>query len=504
MSAFDTAPPNTHAGGDDDALRLGVAELDQRHHTTAEIDMAAYQQQTPLWKRIKNHSLTQMMLLSVQAFCGPAMSDAIAGLGGGGLATPTTNNIAAAVTYFGLAAVCLLGGPLVNRIGTKWALVLGALSFPLRGASYYTNSKFGDQVFFIIGSLLEGLGTGAWYVAESGTILSIAPTGARGKYLALWIVSRNLGQLIGGGINLAKNNKAGQVGGVSPETYIIFLIIEAMAIPFAFLISPLEHVVRSDGTKIRVVEKVSTREEFSLIKKTWSSKLVFLTAAWAFWTFFYGGSWSTYLGLYFSVRARALSSLISPFLCILGCFGLGFILDMKRFSQRRRAQIGLWVVVVLNVAVYIWSIVIQADFDKHNPGAIDWNDKRYAKTFLPYFFIQTTGPLSQSYMYWLISSFATDAQSNVRNGAAFRCIEAIGQAVAYGMNSKAGQSPLVGFCVTFGLLAVAVPPLMLLVNATPDRIPADVLMEEEAAAAEKQLAMEPEKKMDGATVTIEA
>lgn len=30
--------------------------------------------------------------------------------------------------------------------------------------------------------------------------MSLAPSGARGKYLALWIVSRNLGQLVGGGI----------------------------------------------------------------------------------------------------------------------------------------------------------------------------------------------------------------------------------------------------------------------------------------------------------------
>jgi hypothetical protein len=28
------------------------------------------------------------------------------------------------------------------------------------------------------------------------------------------------------------------------------------------------------------------------------------------------GTWSTYLGTYFSVRARALSSLISPFFCM--------------------------------------------------------------------------------------------------------------------------------------------------------------------------------------------
>lgn len=43
------------------------------------VDMAAYEQSVPRWQRIYRHSLTQMMLLSVQAFCGPAMSDAIAG-----------------------------------------------------------------------------------------------------------------------------------------------------------------------------------------------------------------------------------------------------------------------------------------------------------------------------------------------------------------------------------------------------------------------------------------
>lgn len=44
------------------------------------VDMEAYARNVPLWKRVHQHSLTQMMLISVQAFCGPAMSDAIAGM----------------------------------------------------------------------------------------------------------------------------------------------------------------------------------------------------------------------------------------------------------------------------------------------------------------------------------------------------------------------------------------------------------------------------------------
>lgn len=455
--------------------------------------MEEYARNVPLWRRIWQNSLTQMFLISIQAFCGPAMADAIAGLGGGGLATPQTSNIATAINYTMLAVCCALGGPIVNKLGTKWALVIGACSFPIRGSSYYCNSKFGNQWYLILGGFFTGIGSGTWYVAESGTIMSLAPSGSRGKYLALWIVARNLGQLVGGAINLAKNHEKGAVGGVSPDTYIAFLIIECMALPFAFLISPLDRVVRSDGTRILFSEKLSTLKEFKLIKVTMTSKLILLSAMWAIWSFFYSGTWSTYLGTYFSVRTRALSSLISPFFCIVGCFGLGFILDMKGVNQRRRAQLGLFTVVILNLGVYIWSIVIQAGFDRHNPGKIDWDEMRYARTFLPYFFVQTTGPLSQSYMYWLLSSFATDAQANVRNGAAFRCLEAIGQAISYGMNTQIKTSPMIGFCVTFGLMALAFGPMLVLVNQTPDRIPADVIAEEQ----EQQ-----EKKVDDVKVEV--
>ena len=95
MSKFDAAPPNTHAGGDDDALRgQGSLPMNPVNDLDERVDMDAYRKAVPLWKRVYQHSLTQMMLLSVQAFCGPAMADAIAGLGGGGLATPQTSNIA--------------------------------------------------------------------------------------------------------------------------------------------------------------------------------------------------------------------------------------------------------------------------------------------------------------------------------------------------------------------------------------------------------------------------
>jgi hypothetical protein len=83
MSQFDAAPPNTYAGGTDDALRTKgddpLNTVPSYEVVDERVNMEEYARTVPKWKRIWQHSLTQMILLSVQAFCGPAMADAIAG-----------------------------------------------------------------------------------------------------------------------------------------------------------------------------------------------------------------------------------------------------------------------------------------------------------------------------------------------------------------------------------------------------------------------------------------
>ncbi|RYP69833.1 hypothetical protein DL769_005185 [Monosporascus sp. CRB-8-3] len=73
--------------------------------------------------------------------------------------------------------------------------------------------------------------------------------------------------------------------------------------------------------------------------------------------------------------------------------------------------------------------------------------------------------------------FNASYPANVRNGAALRCLEAVGQAISYGMNTQTKANPLIGFCVTFGLMAASLAPMIILVSSTPDRIPAEVILE---------------------------
>jgi hypothetical protein len=53
------------------------------------------------------------------------------------------------------------------------------------------------------------------------------------------------------------------------------------------------------------------------------------------------------------------------------------------------------------------------------------------------------------------------------------------------MNTQIQTSPLVGMYVTLGLMVLALGPMLVLVNSTPDQIPADIIAAEHAAAENK-------------------
>jgi hypothetical protein len=63
------------------------------------------------------------------------------------------------------------------------------------------------------------------------------------------------------------------------------------------------------------------------------------------------------------------------------------------------------------------------------------------------------------------------------------------------MNTQIKTSPLIGFCVSFGLMAISLGPMLMLVNQTPDRIPADVIAEEQNQEEKKVGAVDIEIKV---------
>lgn len=142
-------------------------------------------------------------------------------------------------------------------------------------------------------------------------MLSYPDQNDRGLYLGIWSAMRNSGSIIGGAINFSTNYADSSAGGIAWSTYLIFVGFASTGMIYALLLSPTRRVRRSNGTIVPSSETSSWKDEFIALwrhaqrPKTW---LVFIPA---FYSFFYGGTMGTYLTLHFSVRARALSSLIT-------------------------------------------------------------------------------------------------------------------------------------------------------------------------------------------------
>lgn len=401
------------------------------------------------------------------------MSDAISNLGGGGLSSPYLSNLANALNYAAGCMVTLIGGPLINKIGIKWSCMIAAVTFPLDGSSYYVSARYGVNWYLLFSKILGGFTSGFLYVGETTAMLSYPNQDDRGFYLGIWSAMRNSGSVIGGAINFASNYSETAAGGISWATYIIFVVFECTGVIWAFLLSPTRRVRRKDGTRVPTSETVTWKQEFRALwmhaqrPKTW---LVFVPA---FYSFFYGGTMGTYLSLHFSVRSRAMSTLIMPIIVIVMVIAYGRLLDMRRWSQAHRAWIAFALWVVPQIGCFIWIGIEYSKFGEATT-ALDYvlDGKRWAEAYVPYLIIFTTGYWTQLSLYWILGTFSTDVKSSARTGGLFRAFETAGQAVSYAINSNAGDARI-PFYVNCAILAIAIPCMVGLIRMVPEA-PADI------------------------------
>lgn len=142
--------------------------------------------------------------------------------------------------------------------------------------------------YVIFGAAICGVSAGLYWAAEGAIILSYPPHAKRGRYLSLWLAFKNSGQLIGGAINLGLNATRNQAGKVSYVTILVFVVLQVMAFPVAFFLSPPEKTVRTDGTTIGVEKRTTVAEQLRRLWKTVTTKQIGLLlpvffASWFYW-----------------------------------------------------------------------------------------------------------------------------------------------------------------------------------------------------------------------------
>lgn len=175
----------------------------------------------------------------------------------------------------------LFGGPIINKVGIKWACVISAFGMPLGGSGYYTRARLGIDWYLLVARVsynfaplfvleliwqaIGGITAGFLYVGESTAMLSYPPADSRGLYLGIWSAMRNSGSIMGGAINFGTNFTQSGAGGIAWSTYIIFIAFECTGVIWAFMLSPTAKVRRPDGTRIPTSRTMSWAEEFKAL-----------------------------------------------------------------------------------------------------------------------------------------------------------------------------------------------------------------------------------------------
>ncbi|KAK5945740.1 hypothetical protein PMZ80_002948 [Knufia obscura] len=402
-----------------------------------------------------------LSILSACAFIAPGLWAAMNGLGGAGAADPYYVNAANSIIFCLQVVICIFGSSIIAKIGIPWALVIGMIGQPIYSASIYCNVRYNNRWFIMVACVLNGITSGIFWLTEGAIVLAYPEKHRRGKYLAYWLASRIIGQMVGGSVTLGVNVGGDTQGHISVQTYLIFISIQALGPFIARLLSPPAKVQRSDSTKVNLSLPTSLKSELHAMYRILTRREVLLLTPMMFQSVFSEAFFSTYNATYFTVRSRALASLVASAGVIVCNFTLGFFLDSRRLSVNTRAIAAFIFIYAFEASLYIYAMVITKRYEGRSVAPVfDWGTPGFGQAVCVYIFMLVGFNLMYDYLYWLVGTINKSGGEIIRLSAIIRGIESCGQAISYGINSiDQSRFPLSGAVgVNLSFFAVCIVP----------------------------------------------
>lgn len=405
-------------------------------------------------------------IVALCAFIAPGLWAAINGLGAGGATSPYYVNAANSVIFVLQFLICIFGSSLISFVSLRWAFVSGMIGFPIYAASLYTHVKYQNNWFLMLACVIDGVFSGIFWLTEGAIVLAYPEKHKRGKYLAYWLASRIVGQMIGGSVSLGVNVTSDQRGHISVNTYLVFISIQALGPFIAAALSPPDKVERSDNTAVKVILPKNLKVELAAMWKLLRRKEILLLTPMMFQSVFSEAFFSTYNATYFTVRSRALASLVASTCVIMANFLLGFFLDWRRPTLNTRAVFAFVFIYVFEASLYVYAMIMCKRYESRDSRpTFDWLDDGFGQAVCVYIFMLVGFNLMYDYLYWLIGTVNKSGAEIIRLSAIIRGIESCGQAISYGINSiDQSQFPLSGaVAVNMSFFAVCILPSALVV-----------------------------------------
>ncbi|KAL2193370.1 major facilitator superfamily domain-containing protein [Corynascus similis CBS 632.67] len=415
--------------------------------------------------------LFNVIIVGFISFTQPGIWNALNNTGAGGQQEPYLVNGSNALTF---------------GIGVKKVLIIGTLGYAPYSASLYVNNRYSTEWFVLFGGATCGIAASALWASEGAIALGYGNIKDRGKFAGIWLGLRELGQLIGSSIQLSMNVRSSERGKVGYTTYLVLIALQCLGLPLAFLVSPPEKVIHSDGTRGRVVAKNTTFKEE--LRKTWKllkRKQMFLLVP-----ILVGFQWNgTYLGIYmtkyFSVRARTLGSLVSGISATFANIFWGWFYDLKYFRRPTLAKVCWFFFVGSMLGCFGWQVSNEKLYGDSNPRVtLDWENPGFGRGFASMVILRFLNESHYMFVYWIVGAFFDDIETLTLAVGLVRTFESVGSSIAFGIGASA-VSPMVNLIIAFAMFGITIPTTSWVVFMVPER-PVNLRKEEvETSSAEE-------------------
>ncbi|KAF2773970.1 MFS general substrate transporter [Teratosphaeria nubilosa] len=419
-----------------------------------------------------------VVIVGLVSFTQPGIWTALNNTGAGGEEKPYLVNAANALTY-GLMAVCSpLFGAVANRIGLKYTLIIGVIGYTPYSASLYCNNRFGNEWFVYLGAALCGIGASALWCSDAAIAVGYPLAHERGLATGIWLALRGLGSIIGGAIELGLNHTQKTTGKVGYSTYLALIAIECMGLPLALMVSSPHNALRSDGTRVNSihVRPLSVKQGLQALWPLFKQPRVYLllpilTTIW----------WNpTYLSIYltnnFSVRSRALASLVSSLAGSFADVAVGRMLDIKSVRRSSLARYTWSTFVLIMLALFSWQVANEHLYS-HTKPTLDWATPGFGRGFAVNVLFNAMNEANSTFAFWIIGTFSEDLQWITQVFGLMRSAETIGAAIACALGGSQNVSPMTNLIVAFAVYAAAFPFAFVAVWQVPDNPTETVLLE---------------------------
>lgn len=396
---------------------------------------------------------TQLVLVSFVCFLCPGMYNAVSGLGGGGQVNPTDVNNSNTALYSTFAVVGFFAGSIANRIGLRLTLSIGGFGYFLYVAALLCYNINQNAGFLIFAGALLGVCAGLLWCAQGAVMMSYPHEHEKGKYIAIFWVIFNLGGVIGSLVPLGQNMHS-TAGKVNNGTYIAFLVLMAVGFALCWVLSDSKYIKRKDGSRVIVIKNPTWKSEFlglweTLISDSYIILMfpMFLASNW-----FYAYHFNSVNLAYFTVRTRALNSLLYWLMQMVGAFIFGQLLDMKWFSRPTRAKINFGILIAITMAIWGGGYAFQKTYTRETvKDDTDWTDSHYIGPMFLYMFYGFYDAAFQTCTYWYMGSMSNNARKLANFAGFYKGIQSAGAAGMWRLDAQ--KTPfMTEFASCWGLL----------------------------------------------------